>query len=82
MSDQVDRFQTAGFLAWKAENAPHCQDAFKIGARELARRWWAGGYGDVAALEASGNWQVQLMLRLGRSLEAATGDGATHDRPG
>ena len=75
MSELGDRFKTAGFLAWEAENERHCRSAFRISARDFARHWWAGDYGDVAELEASGNWQDELIARLGRALDAATGKG-------
>ena len=78
MSGPGDRFRTAEFLAWEAGNQRHCWNAFGIGARDFALRWWAGGYGDIAQREASGNWRDELMLPLGQTLDVATGeDGAT-----
>ena len=58
---------------WEAENDVHCRNAFGIGAAEFARRWRASEYGPIAGLDGSGNWQDELILRLGRSLDAADG---------
>ena len=74
MSEPDDRFRTAEFRAWEVENERHCRNAFGISARDFARRWWAGDYGDVAELEASGNWQDELIVRLGRALDAHRAD--------
>jgi hypothetical protein len=59
------------YARWLTENDPSCQSAFKISAQAFARAWRAGAYGPVAELEMSGNWQDELIVRLGRSLDEA-----------
>lgn len=56
----------------RRERCPR-RNAFGTSAVEFARRWRAGAYGRIEALEESGNWQDELILRLGRSLDEADG---------
>jgi hypothetical protein len=59
------------FAAWLAENDTHCRNAFGMSGQEFARQWRAGGYGPIEQYVDSGNWQDDLILRLGRALNAA-----------
>ena len=58
------------YAAWLAENDRHCRGAFRISGQEFARRWRAGEYEPVEQYVDTGNWQDDLILRLGQSLDA------------
>jgi hypothetical protein len=63
------------YARWLAENDSHCRNAFNVSGQEFARRWRAGEYGAIDQYEDTGNWQDELILRLGQSLDAADGRG-------
>jgi hypothetical protein len=59
------------FAEWVAEYNRMVGHVFSTPAEKFAREWRAGRIGTIEELETSGNWQDELMARLGRMLDEA-----------
>ena len=62
------------FAHWLAERDAHCRNAFGISGLEFARQRRAGEFGPIEQYIDTGNWQDDLILSLGHSLDAAGGE--------